>query len=110
MTGIPRNQYDIIIVNLDPTIGGEVKKKRPCVIISPDEINHNLRTSIIAPLTSTSKSYPTRVAINLNGRISWVMLEQIRTIDKKRVTKVVGHLSDSEILEVKRVIQETFVD
>ncbi|NVJ46366.1 MAG: type II toxin-antitoxin system PemK/MazF family toxin [Cytophagia bacterium] len=104
------NQYEIVLVNLDPTIGSEIKKARPCLVISPNEMNHNLRTITIAPLTSTSKPYPTRVHINHNERESWVVLDQIRTIDKARIIKQLGKISSPEITKVKNVIKETFVD
>ncbi|PWL31633.1 type II toxin-antitoxin system PemK/MazF family toxin [uncultured Roseivirga sp.] len=104
------NQYEIVLVNLDPTIGSEIKKTRPCLVISPNEINHNLRTVTIAPLTSTSKSYPTRVLIHHNQRESWVVIDQIRTIDKARIVKQLGDISSAEIAKVKSVIKETFVD
>ena len=104
------SQYEIVIVNLDPTIGSEINKTRPCVVISPNEINNNLRTIIIAPITSKSKSYPTRVEIKVKGKKNWVVIEQIRTIDKRRVYKKVGNLEDTEISEVKRIIRETLVD
>jgi len=104
------DQYNIVLVNLDPTIGSEIKKTRPCLVISPNEINHNLRTVTIAPLTSTSKAYPTRVLINHNKKESWAVLDQIRTIDKARVIKRLGVISSREISGIKRVIKETFVD
>ncbi|MEM9836251.1 MAG: type II toxin-antitoxin system PemK/MazF family toxin [Bacteroidota bacterium] len=104
------NQYDILIVNLDPTVGSEIKKTRPCVVISPNEINHNLRTIIIAPITSKSKKYPTRVDIVINGNKNWVVVEQLRTIDKRRVHKIVGNLSTNEVLRLKSTIKETLVD
>ncbi|WP_421948447.1 type II toxin-antitoxin system PemK/MazF family toxin [Phaeodactylibacter xiamenensis] len=104
------SQYEIVIVNLDPTIGSEIKKTRPCVVVSPNEINDYLRTIIIAPITSKSKNYPTRIEIKVKGKKNWVVIEQIRTIDKRRVYKKVGNLTDAEISEVKKVIKETFVD
>lgn len=104
------NQYDIVIVNLDPTIGSEIKKTRPCTVISPNEINDNLRTIMIAPITSKSKSYPTRVEIMVKGKKNWIVIEQIRTIDKRRVHKKIATLSSKEIIEVKRIIKETLVD
>ena len=104
------NQYQIIIVNLDPTIGSEIKKTRPCVIISPDEMNKYLRTVIIAPITSKSKNYPTRINIEIEGHTDWVVIDQIRTIDKKRIIKKIGSLSKSEKKEIKEIIKETFVD
>ena len=103
-------QYQIILVNLDPTIGSEIQKTRPCVIISPNEMNDYLRTITIAPMTSSSKEYPTRVKVNHNGQLGWVVLDQIRTIDKVRIIKTYDSLTHSEIRACKRVIQETFVD
>ena len=98
------------MVNLDPTIGSEIKKTRPCVVISPNEINKYLNTIVIAPMTSSSKSYPTRIEVNSNNRKGWVVIDQIRTIDKERITKKIGKLTDSESLKIKNVIKETFVD
>lgn len=104
------NQYDIILVNLDPTMGSEIQKTRPCVIISPNEINHNLNTLIIAPMTTTSKEYPTRIKVRHQGKDGRIAIDQIRTIDKIRVIKSLGKLNKSEISMVKSVIKETFVD
>lgn len=104
------NQYEIVLVNLDPTIGSEIQKTRPCVVISPDEINHNLRTVVIAPMTSKNRNYPTRVKVKHNKQTGWVVIDQIRTVDKIRVVKVLGGLSSSEAAACKRVIKETFVD
>ena len=104
------NQYDIAIVNLDPTVGSEIKKTRPCVIISPNEMNKHLNTVIIAPMTSKSHNYPTRVQVKHNNKKGWIVLDQIRTIDKQRLTKIVDNLTNSEIKKVKEVIKETFVD
>ena len=103
-------QYDIVLVNLDPTIGSEIKKTRPCVIISPNEINDNLRTVIIAPMTTKSRSYPTRVKVKHNKQIGWIVIDQIRTVDKLRIAKILGHLDKKEIETCKDVIKETLVD
>ena len=103
-------QYQVILVNLDPTIGSEMKKTRPCVIISPDEMNLHLQTIVIAPMTSNSKSYPTRVEVKSNKIKSWVVLDQIRTIDRKRVVKVFSKLTEKEINRIKSTLQETYVD
>ncbi len=103
-------QYQIVLVNLDPTMGSEIKKTRPCVIISPDEMNKYLRTIIIAPMTTSSRKYPTRIEVKHDKKTRWVIIDQIRTIDKKRIIKVLGKLSQPEIKEVKSVIKETFVD
>jgi len=103
-------QYMIVLANLDPTIGSEIKKTRPCVVISPDEMNKYLNTIVIAPMTTTSKQYPTRVEIKHDNKIGWVVLDQIRTIDKQRIIKELGRLSKPEIKEVKSILKETFVD
>ena len=102
-------QYTIVLVNLDPTIGSEIKKTRPCVIISPDEMNKYLQTIVVAPMTSSSKSYPTRVPVKHNKTKGWVVLDQIRTIDKQRIVKVFVQLSEKEIYSVKSIIHETYV-
>jgi mRNA interferase MazF len=103
-------QYQIVLVNLDPTIGSEIKKTRPCVIISPDEMNRHLRTVVISPMTAKSKRYPTRVEVKHENKTGWVVLDQIRTIDKQRAIKALGQLSKPEIKKIKSVLQETFVD
>jgi mRNA interferase MazF len=103
-------QYDIVLVNLDPTIGSEIKKIRPCAVISPNEMNKYLRTIVVAPMTTSSKNYPTRVEIKHDNKIGWLVLDQIRTIDKQRIIKSVGKLSIPEIKEVKSILKETFVD
>lgn len=103
-------QYQIILVTIDPKIDGEIKKTRACVIISPDEMNKYLRTIIIAPMATSSKKYPTRIKVKHNNKISWIVVDQIRTIDKQRVIKVLGNLSQTKIKELKTIIKETFVD
>lgn len=103
-------QYDIVLVNLDPTIGSEVKKTRPCVILSPNEMNRYLQTIIIAPVTNSSKKYPTRIEIKGKKTQGWIMIDQIRTVDRRRITKIFGTLSENEILNVKEVLKETLVD
>ena len=103
-------QYQIVLVNLDPTIGSEIKKTRPCVVISPNEMNKYLRTIIVAPMTTSSKKYPSRIEIKHDRKIGWIVIDQIRTIDKQRIIKILGRLSRPEIKEVKSVIKETFVD
>ncbi|TFG42599.1 MAG: type II toxin-antitoxin system PemK/MazF family toxin [Bacteroidia bacterium] len=103
-------QYQIVLVNLEPTIGSEIKKTQPCVIVSPDEMNINLRTVIIAPMTTKSRSYPTRVRMKQNGESGWVVIDQLRTIDKQRIVKILGELSPVEISKTKRIIREMLVD
>ena len=100
------NQYDIFWVSLDPTIGSEIAKKRPCVIISPNELNRHLRTVIIAPLTSTIKDYPWRVDCLVLDKKGSIALDQIRTIDENRSGNVRGYLIQSEIERIKSVLME----
>ncbi len=104
------NQYHIILVNLDPTVGSEIKKTRPCVVISPNEMNKYLQTIVVAPMTSQSKRYPTRIEVKHNEKDGWIVIDQIRTIDKTRIIKVLDKLSKKEIEDIKSVIRETFVD
>ena len=103
-------QYQIILVNLDPTIGSEMQKTRPCVVVSPNEMNKYLNTIVVAPMTSSSKKYPTRVEINHDKKKGWIVLDQIRTVDRKRVIRVLGNLTEKEFKKVKEVLRETFVD
>lgn len=104
------SQYQIVLVNLDPTVGSEIQKTRPCVILSPDEMNQFLRTVTIAPMTTTGKQYPSRLKVKHNGQVGWLVLDQIRTIDKARIMKSLGSLSNVEIQTCKRIIREIFVD
>lgn len=104
------NQYQIVLVDLDPTVGSEIKKTRPCVVISPNEMNRPLNTIVIAPMTTSSKNYPTRIEVKHNNKIGWVILDQIRTVDKLRVIKILGRLSKTEIYAVKAVLKEIYVD
>ena len=101
------NQYDIVLVNLDPTLGSEMKKTRPCVVISPNEMNKYLQTIIVAPITSSSKPYPTRISIKHKTVKGWIVIDQVRTIDRIRIVKCYENLTD---LEIEKVIKETFVD
>ena len=104
------NQYQIVLVNLDPTIGSEINKTRPCVVISPNEMNKYLRTIVIAPMTTSKKKYPTRTKVKYNNKVGWIVLDQIRTIAKQRIIKQFGNLTKVEIKEVKATIKETYVD
>lgn len=103
-------QYSIVLVDLDPTLGSEIKKTRPCVIISPDEMNKYLNTIVLAPMTTNFKRYPTRVVVEHDGKKGMIVIDQIRTVDKARILKVLGKLTKSEIKACKEVIRETFVD
>lgn len=103
-------QYEIVLVNLDPTIGSEMKKTRPCVVISPNEMNKFLETIVIAPMTSSSRKYPTRAEINHEKKKGWIVLDQIRTVDRRRIFKILGRMNEKEILKVKAILKETYVD
>jgi mRNA interferase MazF len=104
------NQYNIVLVNLDPTIGSEIQKTRPCVIISPNEMNKHLSTIVVAPMTSNLNKYPSRVNVNYDNKKGMIAIDQIRTIDKKRIVKFLDKLSKTEIKATKAVIKEAFVD
>jgi len=103
-------QYHIYLVNLDPTVGHEIRKTRPCLIVSPDEMNRHLKTIMIAPLTSKSHDYPTRVAIRLDGKDAWVVLDQMRTVDRSRLINKLGKIDRRAIHKVKEIIKEMLVD
>ena len=102
------NRFEVYLVNLDPTIGSEIQKTRPCLVVSPDEINHNVRTAIIAPLTTRGKPYPTRVPCRFKGKDGLVVLDQIRTVDQSRLTKRLGKIDARTAAAVLDVLQEMF--
>lgn len=106
MTAVRR--YDIHLVDLEPTRAAEIQKTRPCVIISPDEMNRHLHTVIVAPLTSTRRAYPTRVDVTLQRRKGQVVLDQIRTVDRTRLVKHVGRLPEGRAREVARLLCRMF--
>ena len=103
-------QYKIVLVRLDPTTGSEIKKTRPCLIISPNEMNKYLNTIVVAPLTTNLKNLPSRVFIRTNEKKAMIILDQIRTIDKQRVLKEFDSLNNIDIQRCKNVIREIFVD
>ena len=101
-------RFEVHLISLDPLKGSEVRKTRPCVIISPDEMNKHIRTIIIAPMTSTIKNYPTRISTTFQGKKEQVVLDQIRTSDKSHLAKQLGSISSSAEEKVLRVLQEMF--
>ena len=103
-------QYEVYLISLDPTIGHEIKKARPCVIISPDEMNKNISTVIIAPLTTQSRFYPTRIPLKFVEKEAWIVLDQLRTVDRKRLIKKLGGIEQKTINQVKSIIKEMLVD
>ena len=102
------NRFEVYLVNLDPTIGSEIKKTRSCLIISPDEMNHNIRTVIVAPMTTKGRNYPTRVSCRFQNKNAQIVLDQIRTIDKERLVKRMGKLDHRSADKVIFVIAEMF--
>jgi len=107
-TAEPIRRGDVFLVNLDPTCGAEIRKTRPCVVVSPDELNTHLRTFIIAPLTTGSHSYPFRLPCRFRGRIGHVVLDQIRTVDQERLVRRLGRLSLSTLGKALTILQEMF--
>ncbi|MCK4751148.1 MAG: type II toxin-antitoxin system PemK/MazF family toxin [Bacteroidales bacterium] len=104
------NQYSIVLVNLDKSVGSEIRKTRPCAVISPHEMNRYLNTIVVAPVTTRSRIYPTRVRVRHDQKTGWIVVDQILTVDRKRVLKILGKLSNPEIHKLKGVIRETYVD
>ncbi|NMB65766.1 MAG: type II toxin-antitoxin system PemK/MazF family toxin [Spirochaetes bacterium] len=103
-------QYHIYLINLDPTIGHEIKKTRPCIVISPDEMNNNISTIIIAPMTTKSHSYPTRVQLKFQNKTGYIVLDQIRTIDKRRIIRELGTVNKSIIKKIKSILHEMLIE
>jgi mRNA interferase MazF len=101
-------RFDVHLVVLDPTQGSEIRKTRPCVIVSPDEMNRHIATVIIAPMTSSRRNYPTRVDITFQRRRGQVVLDQIRTVDKSRLVRRLGRLPEARAREVAGVLVEMF--
>ena len=101
-------RFEVWLVNLDPTQGSEINKTRPCVVISPDELNRYLRTVIIAALTSTARSYPSRIDCQFQGKAGQVALDHIRSVDKSRLVRKLGALDTATSQEVCTRLQELF--
>jgi mRNA interferase MazF len=104
--GVVVKRFDVFLVNLDPTVGSEIQKTRPCVVISPDEMNRYIATVMIAPMTTKGKAYPTRVVCQFHGKDGQIVLDQIRTIDKTRLIKKLDQISQDE----QRVVLETLAE
>jgi len=102
------HQFDVYLINLDPDVGSEIQKTRPCLIVSPDEMNRYIRTVILAPLTTAGKDYPTRVSCKFKKKKGQIVLDQIRTIDKARLIKKLGSIDSQTQLEVISVLQRLF--
>jgi len=102
------NRFDVFLINLDPTVGSEIKKTRPCLIISPDEMNRYIRTVIVAPMTTAGKDYPTRIQCEFQDKEGQIVLDQIRTIDKSRLIKKIGAVDPQVQAEVISTLQSMF--
>ena len=101
-------RFEVYLVSLDPALGSEIKKTRPCLVVSPDEMNHAVRTVIVAPLTTKGQSYPTRIPCRFKGKNGQVVLDQIRTVDRVRLVKKLGRLDGGTSALVLAVLQEMF--
>jgi len=101
-------RFDVFLINLDPAVGHEIKKTRPCLVISPDEMNRHISTIIVAPMTTKGRNYPTRVRCTFQGKRGQIVLDQIRTIDKERLVKRLGKISKGAQIKVLRILQEMF--
>jgi mRNA interferase MazF len=108
--GVVARRFDIFLVNLDPTVGREIRTTRPCVVVSPDEMNEEIGTVIVAPMTSKGRAYPTRVECTFQGKRGRVVLDQIRAVDRARLVKRLGKLSSTTSSEVLVVLGETFAE
>ncbi|MCP9773915.1 type II toxin-antitoxin system PemK/MazF family toxin [Synechococcus sp. Tobar12-5m-g] len=108
VTDIAVSRGDIFLVCLNPTRGQEIRKTRPCVIVSPDELNTHMGTFIVAPLTTGGHPYPFRIACTLQGKNGHIIPDQLRTVDRERLVKRLGVLPDATLLQVLKVLQEMF--
>jgi mRNA interferase MazF len=102
------NRFEVYLVNLDPTVGHEIKKVRPCLVVSPDEMNHHIRTVIVAPMTTKGRAYPTRVPCRFKGKTGHIVLDQLRTVDSVRLVGNLGRISQKTASDVLAVLQEMF--
>ena len=103
-------QYQVFLVNLNPTIGRQIKKTRPCLVVSPNEMNKYIGTVIIAPMTTKSRDYPSRLRITFQDKQAWIVLDQIRTVDKRRLIKKIGKIDGRTIARVKTVLSEMLIE
>ncbi len=106
--GMVVNRFEVFLINPDPTVGHEIKKTRPCLIISPNEMNHHISTVVVAPMTTKGRNYPTRIACSFQGKKGQVVLDQIRTVDKRRLVKKLGEISKKTQAKTLNLLQEFF--
>jgi mRNA interferase MazF len=103
-------QFEVFLVALDPTIGSEIQKTRPCLVISPNEMNQHLATAIVAPMTTKGKPYPSRIPIRFQGKDGLIVLDRIRTVDKTRLVKKLGSIDDEDRKAVLSLLLEMFAE
>ncbi len=106
--GMEVKRFEVYLINLDPTIGHEIKKTRPCLVISPNEMNRFISTIIVAPMTTKGRNYPTRISCTFQGKKRRIILDQIRTVDKKRLVKKLGTISKHAQKSTVNILQEMF--
>lgn len=106
--GMGISRFDVFLVNIDPTVGHEIQKTRPCLVISPDEMNRHISTVIVAPMTTKSRPYPTRVPIRFKRKSGQIVLDQIRTVDKSRLVKRLGKIEEATRAHVLALLAELF--
>ena len=106
--GMVISRFEVYLVSLDPTVGSEIKKTRPCLVVSPDEINHSIETVIIAPMTTKGQKYPTRIRCRFQGKQGQIVLDQIRTVDRARLVKRLGRVHQEVADAVLAALQELF--
>ena len=104
------SRFDVHQIRLDPTLGHEIRKTRPCVVVSPDEMNRHIGTVLVAPMTTKGKPYPTRVPVRFAQKEGMVVLDQLRTVDKERLVRRLGRLDDNASRKVLEVLREMFAD
>jgi mRNA interferase MazF len=105
---VTARRFDIVLVGLDPTRGSEIQKTRPCVVISPDELNKTLRTAIVAPMTTKGRPYPWRVPVTFQDKAGQIVLDQIRTIDRERIIRRVGAIDEDTAMQALALLGEMF--
>lgn len=103
-------RFDVYLINLDPTVGHEIRKTRPCLIVSPDEMNRYIATVIVAPMTTKGRAYPTRVPCRFQGKQGQIVLDQLRTVDKARLVRRLGRVSEATQQAVLTVLAEMFAE
>lgn len=108
--GVVVERFDVFLVRLNPTIGREIQKTRPCVVISPNEMNRSVCTIIVAPMTSKGRDYPSRVICTFEDKVGQIILDQIRCVDKTRLIKKLGKITQQEQEIVLRVLAEMFTE